>query len=155
MTGRRKSGCLRPFCGRVLLEAVAVSYSNPSVSFAPTLVIDIHGTAAKQLAEQLTHSGLTADSADTCVEATAAVRSQHYGAMVFLGDLSNLEDVQCIGELRKRAQRTWIIAISSTGLPNARQLHLGCGVDAQIVTPFSMEDLLSRLVAFARRSRPP
>lgn len=133
-----------------------MSHSNASsANFLPTLIIDAHGAAAKQLAEQLTHSGFTANSADTCAEALVAMRAQHYRSMIFIGDVSELEDVQCIAELRKRAPRTWIIMISSTELHDARELYLRYGVDAQIVTPFSMGDLLSRLMAFSRHSRPP
>jgi CheY-like chemotaxis protein len=132
----------------VNLEAAAVSYSNtPGGNFAPTLVIDAHGAAAQQLAEQLTHGGFAADSADTCAEALAAVGAQHYCSMIFLGDLGDPEDVQCIAELRQRAQRTWIVMISSTELRDRRVLYLRYGVDAQIVTPFSMQDLVSRLMA--------
>jgi DNA-binding response OmpR family regulator len=137
------------------LKAAAVSYSNiPGVNFPPTLVIDIHGASAQQLAEQLTHGGFTADSADTCPEALAAVAAQHYWSIILLGDLSDPDDVQCIAELRRRAPRTWILMISSTELRDRRTLYLGHGVDAQIVTPFSMEDLVSRLMAFSRHSRP-
>ena len=133
-----------------------MSYPDASsASFLPTLIIDPHGAAAQQLAEQLTHTGFAAHSADTCVQALAAMRVHPYRSMIFLGDLSDLEDVRCIAELRKRAPRTWIILISSTALHDARELHLRYGVDAQIVTPFSMEDLVSRLMAFSRHSRPP
>jgi DNA-binding response OmpR family regulator len=136
-------------------EVAAVSYPDaPSASFSRTLIIDAHGAAAEQLAEQLTHSGFATDTADTCAEALAAVRAQHYGAMISLGDLSDPEDVQCIARLRKRAPRTWIIMISSSELRDTRELR-SFGVDAQIVTPFSMGDLISRLVAFSRHSRAP
>jgi tagatose-1,6-bisphosphate aldolase non-catalytic subunit AgaZ/GatZ len=71
----------------VYFKAAAVSYSNiPGVNFPPTLVIDIHGASAQQLAEQLTHGGFTADSADTCPEALAAMAAQHYWSMILLGD---------------------------------------------------------------------
>ena len=83
------------------------------------------------------------------------MRVRHYRSIIFLGDVSDLEDVRCMAELRKRAPRTWIIMISSTGVPAARDLYMQYGLDAQIVTPFSMEDLLSRLMAFSRHSRPP
>lgn len=132
--------------------------SDPAASsahFLPTLIIDIHGAAARQLAEQLTHSGFTASSADTCAEALAAVLAQHYRSMIFLGEVSDPEDVRCIAELRKRALRSWIIVISSTELHDARELYLRYGVDAQIVTPYPMADLISRLMAFSRHSRPP
>lgn len=126
-----------------------------SVNFLPTLIIDAHGAAAKQLAQQLTHSGFTADSVVTCTDALAAVLAHHYRSMIFLGDLRDPEDAQCVVMLRKRAPRTWIIMISSSELHDARELHLRYGVDAQVVTPFSVEDLVSRLMAFSRHSRPP
>ncbi len=138
------------------MEAAAVSHPDASgVNFLPTLVIDPHGAAAQQLAEQLTHSGFTGHSADTCAQALAAMRVRHYRSIIFLGDVSDLEDVRCMAELRKRAPRTWIIMISSAGVRDARDLYMQYGLDAQIVTPFSMEDLLSRLMAFSRHSRPP
>jgi len=139
----------------VYLKAAAVSYSTiPGANFPPTLVIDIHGASAQQLAEQLTHAGFTANSADTCPEALAAVAARHYRSIILLGDLTDPDDVQCIAELRRRASGTWILMISSTELRDRRALYLGHGVDAQIVTPFSMEDLVSRLMAFSRHSRP-
>jgi DNA-binding response OmpR family regulator len=138
------------------MEAAAVSNpSASSVNFLPTLIVDPHGAAAQQLAEQLTHSGFTANSADTCVQALAAMRARHYRSIIFIGDVSDLEDVRCLAELRPRSPRTWIILISSTALRDARELYLRHGIDAQIVTPFSMEDLVSRLMAFSRHPRPP
>ncbi len=125
-----------------------------SVNFLPTLIIDAHGAAAKQLAQQLRHSGFTADSVVTCTDALAAVPAHRYRSMIFLGNLRDPEDAQCVAALRKRAPRTWIIMISSSELHDARELYLRYGVDAQVVTPFSMRDLVSRLMAFSRHSRP-
>lgn len=79
---------------------------------------------------------------------------QHYWSVIFLGDLSDPKGVQCIAELRQRAPRTWILMIGSTELRDKRALYLGYSVDAQIVTPFTMEDLISRLMAFSWHSRP-
>jgi CheY-like chemotaxis protein len=138
------------------LEVAAVSYPDAaSANLLPTLIIDIHGAGARQLAEQLAHSGFTANSADTCAEALAAVLAQHHRSMIFLGEVSDAEDVRCIAELRKRALHSWIIMISSTEPQDARELYLRYGVDAQIITPFPMADLVSRLMAFSRHSRPP
>jgi DNA-binding response OmpR family regulator len=132
-----------------------VSHSNtPVVNYVPTLVIDANGASAGQLAHQLKHSGIAADSATSCPAAIAAVRAHYYGSIVFIGDLSHPPDLQCIAALRKRVPRTWIIVISSTAPRDTRQLFLRQGVDALLVTPFSMQDLASRLSAFSLRSRP-
>ena len=121
----------------------------------PTLVINVDGAVAKQLADQLNHSGLAADTAVSRSAALAALRAKHYGAMVFVGDVGDPDHLQCIAELRKRASRTWLIMISATEAYNSKDLFLRFGVDALIVIPFSMKDLLSRLIAFSLRSRPP
>jgi len=76
--GSWQQGCFRPLSVHVYLEAAGVSYSNtPGGNFPPTLVIDIHGASAQQQAQQLTHGGFTADSADTCPQALAALGAQH------------------------------------------------------------------------------
>jgi DNA-binding response OmpR family regulator len=75
--------------------------------------------------------------------------------MVFVGDLSDPQDLKCITELRNRVPRTWLIMISATTLHDTRELFLRYGVDALLVTPFSVQDLVSRLLAFSMRSRPP
>jgi DNA-binding response OmpR family regulator len=155
ITGPRQSDCFRSLSAHVSLEAAAVSYSNtPGVGFAPTLVIDANSAAAEQLAKQLEHAGFVADTVDSCRGALTAARARHYGSMIFVGDLS-LPNFECIAGLRRQVPRTWIIMICSPELPDTRELFLRYGVDALIVTPFSMEDLVSRLLAFSRRSRPP
>ena len=52
-----------------------------SVNFLPTLIIDAHGAAAKQLAQQLTHCGFTADSVITCTDALAADLAERVGLL--------------------------------------------------------------------------
>jgi hypothetical protein len=43
--------------------------NQPLLSYPPTLVVDSNGVAAKQLAQQLTHSGFLADVATSCQSA--------------------------------------------------------------------------------------
>lgn len=133
-----------------------MSYSNtPVVNCLPTLVIDADGPAAEELAHQLKHRGFTTDIAITCTAAIAAMRACYYGSMAFVGDLSHPAALHCIAELRTRKPRTWIIMISSTAPSDMRELYLRYGVDAVLLTPFSTNDLLSRLLAFSHHSRPP
>ena len=133
-----------------------MSYSiTPLVNYVSTLVIDVNAASAEQLANQLRHSGFAADSATSCPAALSALRARYYGSMVFVGDLSDPRDLKCIAELRNRVPRTWLIMISATTLHDTRELFLRYGVDALLVTPFSVQDLASRLLAFSMRSRPP
>jgi DNA-binding response OmpR family regulator len=137
-------------------EIKAVSYdSNRRVSYLPTLVVDANITAAKELADGLTHSGFSADIAISFSAARAASRRRYYGTIVFFGDLSRPAVLECVAELRKRSSRTWIIAISSTAPTDAQELALRPTVDALLTAPFPMRDLITRLFAFSLRSRPP
>ena len=155
MRGRSGQAAVAPSPIHLSTETAAVNDPDtPGVNFAPTLVIDANGAAGKQLAEQLKHAGFAADTVDSCGAALTAARSKHYGSMIFVGDLSQPNDLQCIAGLRWQAPRTWIIMISSTELHDTRELFLHYGIDALIGTAFSMKDLVTRLMAFSQRSRP-
>jgi DNA-binding response OmpR family regulator len=141
---------------RARLKVKAMSYTNtPTLSYLPTLVIDTNAAAAEQLANQLSHSGFTADIAIDCRAAQTAARRRYYGAMIFVADLSRPSDVKCLAELRKGSSRTWIIVISSTAPSEAQKALVRHEADALLIAPFTTEDLISRLFAFSLRSRPP
>ena len=124
-----------------------MSYPNPQgVNFVPTLVIDANRAAAEQMAEQLKHSGFTVDIADSCPSALTAVSAKCYRSMIFVGDVEHSGHLQCIAELRKRTPHTWILMIGLTEHPATRNSLFYYGVDALIVAPFSLTDLVSRLM---------
>jgi DNA-binding response OmpR family regulator len=133
-----------------------VSYSRtPVASYMPILVVDANSLAAGQLAEQLEHCGFAAHTAITCPAALAALRARYYGAIVFVGDPGNPQDLLCIPALRRRAPRTWLIMVTSSTPGDPRELVLRYGVDSLLIAPLSIQDLVSRLSAFSLRSRPP
>ena len=133
-----------------------MSYSiTPVVNYVSTLIIDANGAAAEELADQLKQCGFAADSATSCPAALRALRARYYGSMVFVGDLSRSQDLKCIAALRRKVPRTWMIMISATTPHDTRDLFLRYGFDALLATPFSMQDLEGRLLAFSMRSRPP
>lgn len=122
--------------------------------YLPILVVDANGAAAQQLADQLRHSGFQSDVATDFPAAHAAVRTRHYGSLVVVADPNRAADLEGLAVLRSKAPGAWLIAIGSTAYPLAKQALFRCGIDSLLVAPFSMEDLISRLSAFARRSRP-
>jgi DNA-binding response OmpR family regulator len=137
------------------VEIHRVGYSDkPALSYLPTLVLDSNGPAAKLLADQLSHHGFTADVATSCSAAQAAFRSRYYGSAVIVADLSLLTDLQCISNLRTQSPRTWIIVISSDAPPDAQERILRHGADAVLTCPFSMRELIARLLTCSLRSRP-
>ncbi len=119
----------------------------------PILVIDANRAAAWHLAHQLTDAGYQAEAAGDHPAALGAVRSRYYGSIIFVGDLDQPATLQRVAELRRRVPRTWIIAISSTAMVDT-PVSLRQQVDAVLRTPYSVDDLISRLSAFSQTSRP-
>jgi DNA-binding response OmpR family regulator len=123
------------------------------LSYLPTLVVDSNPVKARLLAECLDEAGFPADFAASCAEAWSAVRNRHYGSMVYIGDLEDQDDFKCLVKLRGRARGTWIILIHPGGPPEAQERALRHGVDALLKAPYSLQELLARLLAFSMRSR--
>lgn len=126
----------------------------PFASYLPVLIFDTNGAAAQQLAEQLRYSGFQTEIATSYPAAQTAIRATHYGSLVVMADLTMTADLDCLAALRKKAPRTWIIAISSTAPPQAERVIFRRGIDSLLVAPFSVQELTSRLLAFSHRSRP-
>jgi DNA-binding response OmpR family regulator len=122
-------------------------------SYSTTLVVDFNGPAASQLADQLIHSGFRAEVAISVQAAQAAARTKHYEAIVMVADLNQADDVRCLRHLRKCAQHSWIIVISSRPYTDPHQLIFRCGADSLLIAPFSMRELTFRLSVFSLRSR--
>ena len=121
----------------------------------PTLVVSSDSDKGTRLAEQLQRSGFPADTATSCWSAHQALLARFYGSLVCFVNPGCAFDLECVSTLRRRSLRSWIILVSSTAPTDTRALTIHCGADAMLATPFSVEDLIARLAAFARRSRPP
>lgn len=120
----------------------------------PVLVVSGDSATAALLAEQLQHAGFPAETATSCRAAHTALLARFYGSLICFVDQGIPSDLDCLSALRQRSPRTWLILITPTAPVDARALITHCGADALLVGSFSMDDLVSRLVAFARRSRP-
>lgn len=124
------------------------------VNAPPTLIVNGDSAAAMRLADQLRYAGFPAETATSCWEAHAAMLARFYGSLVCFVNLSIPSDIECVSSLHRRSRHSWIILISSGAPPDTRGLTAGCGADVLLATPFSIDDLVSRVAAFARRSRP-
>lgn len=120
----------------------------------PTLVVCADSAMATLLGKQLHHAGFPAETATSCWAAHAAVLARFYGSLVCFVDPILPSDVECISTLRQRSRRSWIILISSNVPTDAHGFTADCGADALLTAPFSVEELVRRLAAFALRSRP-
>jgi DNA-binding response OmpR family regulator len=119
-----------------------------------TLLVDANNEQGGQLVEQLNHAGFKTDFAVSWGAAHAALRANRYQSCIVVADLDQSADLEQLNELRRAALRVWIIVLSDLQLENALVLAHRQGVDAVLSAPFSMEDLTSRLAAFALRARP-
>lgn len=135
-------------------STLAVTHAGRS-QYLPTLVLDADAAAAEILAEQLRLYNLPAEVATSCWAAHAAVGRKHYGSLVIVADLRLPTDLSCIAGLRARSLSSWVVVIGVTKQsPDAPQLVWRCGADALLFAPFSLTDLISRLLAFSLRPRP-
>lgn len=124
------------------------------LSYLPTLVVDANIKHAQRLADRLSQEGFPADFAIDCAAAEAATRTRRYGSIVLVSTLDEHGTLDCVGSLRQRSPGTWIIVINDIAAPDAQQRVLRHGADALLNSPYSIEDLLARLLAFSIRSRP-
>lgn len=121
----------------------------------PTLILDANPASGQLLAEQLGRAGFASDVASTHAAAMSAVHGKHYGAMIIIADPGDTETLACLADLRSGAPRTWVIFVALARPDSTRELTWRHGVDALLTMPYSIQDLTSRLSAFALQSRPP
>ena len=125
------------------------------VDYLPTLVVSSDSDVAARLAGQLQRAGFPAEGATSCWAAHRALLDRFYGSLVCFVNPGCAYDLECVSTLRRRSLRTWIVLVTSIAPTDAHALTTHCGADALLPTPVSIDDLVARLAAFARRSRPP
>ena len=119
-----------------------------------TLLVDTNLEHDGRLVEQLNRAGFRTDFAVSWSAARAALAANYYHSCIVVADLDQSADLAQLDELRRAALRVWIVVLSDLPPDNARVLAHRQGVDAVLSAPFSMQDLTSRLAAFALRARP-
>jgi DNA-binding response OmpR family regulator len=124
-------------------------------AYLPVLVVDADAASAHELAAQLRHYGFESHAAISGSAAQAAIRGHRYGSLVAVMNPDQGIDLEGLVTLRRRTPRTWLIVISSSASPLADKVLFRNGVDSHLIAPFAMENLISRLLAFSQRSRPP
>jgi DNA-binding response OmpR family regulator len=126
----------------------------PTTHDSRTLLVDTLVVHGKQLSEQLNRAGFRTDLAVSWRAAGAALAENYYHSCIVVADLDQPADLEHLDTLRRAALRVWIIVLSDLQPESALMLAHRQGVDAVLSTPFSVEDLTSRLAAFSLRARP-
>ncbi|CAL9303983.1 response regulator transcription factor [Streptomyces sp. SudanB182_2057] len=115
------------------------------------LVIDGESHAADGLVQELRRHGYRADSVGSGAE---ALSEHHQADFVLLDlDLPDLDGLEVCRRIRL-AGDVPIITVTARGSELDRVLGLQAGSDDYVVKPFGLRELLARMEAVLRRSRP-
>jgi two-component system OmpR family response regulator len=119
------------------------------------LVVDDEVKLARLLARGLRQAGFAADVAGTGEDALVAARATPYDAIVLDAMLPGLDGFDVCRQLRDEDNWTPTLMLTALGDVESRVRGLDGGADDYLVKPFSLEELLARLRAIARRGAAP
>lgn len=114
------------------------------------LVVEDDHRVARGLVTALTRAGFDVARVATAADALAAPPADI--VLLDLG-LPDADGIAVCRELRRRGS-SGIIMVTARGLPRDRVLGLRSGADDYVVKPFGVDELLARIEAVARRTRP-
>jgi DNA-binding response OmpR family regulator len=121
----------------------------------PVMILDSDSGAAAQLAAQLHHAGFAIEVVSTATDALDVLAYRVCSALVVVADRVDDEDVQeSLTNLRHAAPKAWMLVVTDNPPQRAFQMVRQCGADELIVTPFSVDTLISYLVVHIRLPRP-
>jgi len=118
------------------------------------LIIEDNQRLCQAVAESLRAQGFAVDTAASASEGLRVWRAADYDAAVLdlmLPDGSGLELLRAL----RSTSRLPVIVVSGRGAEADRVAGLEIGADDYLVKPFSQRELVARIHAVLRRSRPP
>ncbi len=107
----------------------------------------------RHLATGLRQAGHVVDCAHDGAEARWAAENGPFEALVLDIMMPQLDGVTLVRGLRRRGVSVPVILITARGEVRDRVAGLDAGADDYLVKPFSLDELLARLRALARRQR--
>jgi two-component system OmpR family response regulator len=119
------------------------------------LVVDDEVKLAKLLQRGLRQHGVAADVAGTGEDALVQARATPYDAIVLDAMLPGADGFDVCRQLREEDNWTPTLMLTALGDVESRVRGLDTGADDYLVKPFSLEELLARLRAIARRGAAP
>ncbi len=118
------------------------------------LVVDDDQAVRDSLARSLQYSGYEVITAEDGLEALAKLSSVRPDAVVMDVMMPRLDGLETTRALRSSGNDVPILILTARDAVNDRVDGLDAGADDYMVKPFSLEELLARLRALTRRSRP-
>ena len=118
------------------------------------LVVDDARAVRESLARSLQYSGYEVDSAADGVEALAHLSGSHPDAVIMDVMMPRLDGLEATRMLRSNGNDVPILVLTARDAVDDRVDGLDAGADDYMVKPFALDELLARLRALTRRSRP-
>jgi len=118
------------------------------------LLIEDDREAARYLIKGLGESGYVVDHAEDGPRGLLLATSESYDALVVDRMLPGVDGLSVIEALRKNGKAMPVLILSAKGSVDDRVSGLRAGGDDYLVKPFAFAELLARLDALVRRSRP-
>ena len=118
------------------------------------LVVDDDRAVRDSLARSLQYNGYEVSSAEDGLEALAKLSSMDADAVVMDVMMPRLDGLETTRMLRENGNDVPILILTARDAVGDRVDGLDAGADDYMVKPFSLDELLARLRALTRRSRP-
>ena len=115
------------------------------------LVVEDNADLRGLLARGLEAESFAVDQASTAEEATEALVSTLYAAVVLDLGLPDRDGASVLREMRARRNSTPVLVLTARGGIRDRVSGLQIGADDYLVKPFAFEELVARLRALLRR----
>ncbi|HEY9390541.1 MAG TPA: response regulator transcription factor [Mycobacteriales bacterium] len=118
------------------------------------LVVDDDRPVLESLRRSLTFNGYEVDMARDGVEALDAVTARRPDAMVLDVMMPRLDGLETCRRLRAAGDDLPVLLLTARDAVSERVSGLDAGADDYLPKPFALEELLARLRALLRRTRP-
>jgi len=122
-----------------------------AASQARVLVVEDDADIAGLLARELRALGHTVDSVTLGGDALMAARSTDYALMVVDLGLPDLDGLELVREMRRRAVEAPILVLTARRRVEDRVIGLSSGADDYLVKPFAVAEMRARVAALLRR----
>lgn len=116
------------------------------------LIVEDNPDLVSLLVEGLQRNGFEADAVCTAAEATRAVASTRYAALVLDIGLPDQDGLAWLKDLRATGNALPVLMLTARDGVSDRVAGLRAGADDYLVKPFALDEVVARLRALLRRS---
>ena len=115
------------------------------------MIVEDHEELAGLLAKGLRTAGYRVDVLSTVGEASSALRTTFYAALILDLGLPDGDGLELLREIRQLSNPIPVLVLTARGGLHDRIHGLRSGADDYLVKPFALEELIARLEAQLRR----